>query len=500
MNSPYSTLQARLTYFCKFSGFQALIVSILTASAALLFGNAIHLAHIPYYYMQYLPVNALRSEPFQSIWYLHSQLPLENILFAAIVNIFRHSSNSPTYINDFWKQDQYWIGVLIKQFAFLWLINFSLIRTARLFVSEKKGYIAAIGFGVLPSTLMYFLFPYSALMSASIYAALAATLFTVKNSNRKLLISLTLISALGLSHNLFSYYTTFPILFVLLFELLRNRKKTTFLYRTIACCIALLPVLWMAKNVYLFNIHNLTSWSGCALGQSITPLIKSDKSIDIDLQDGWKTALATIQVGPEYSPIEKIPSPIVLNQKMKGEGIRNWNHKSVIKSCSLAKEYNSELLSRDPELTGRFIHASSKRFLSTTGKFGSEFNCGGCGFDYNAFNFEPIGKIVDFLNRTPFKAPALRAWYLFILVLAPLTIFLKIRTGEQCILNANSRRYIPAFIISNILVLVMATSLSTIENERMLWMLTPASYVFGLIFIGIVLRNHFKDNHKAGNI
>lgn len=483
MHSAYSHLQARFAHLWKLSGLQALIISILLTSFALLFGNTIHLAHIPYFYMQYLPVNALRSEPFQSIWNLHSQLPLENILFAAIVNIFRNSPNSPTYINDFWKQDAYWLGVLIKQFACLWLINFSLIRTARLYVSKKRGYIAAVVFSVLPSTMMYLLYPYSALMSASIYTALCATLFTVKSFNTRLLISILLISILGLSHNLFSYYTTFPILLVLLFELFKARKQTTFLYRTLVSFIALLPILWMVKNIYIFNVYNLTSWSGCALGQSITPLIKSEKFINADLQDGWKTALATIQIAPDYSPTEKHPSPIVLNQRMKGEGIRNWNHISVIKSCASAKDYNSRLLARNPQLLGKFITSSYGRLIQTTGRFGSEFNCGGCGFDYEAFNLRHVGNIVEFLNDFPFKAPALRSWYLFILVISPITIFLRVRSNEHRISEAQ-RRCIPAFVISNILILVMATSLSTIENERMLWMLTPANYIFLLIFIG----------------
>lgn len=484
MRSPYSPLKARLTYFWEFSGFQALIISILLASVALLFGNAIQLAHIPYFYMQYLPVNALRSEPFQSIWNLHSQLPLENILFAAIVNIFRHSPNSPTYINNFWKQDPYWLGVLIKQFACLWLINFSLIRTARLYISKKWGYLAGVTFVALPSTMMYFLYPYSALMSASIYTALCATIFTVKSFKIRLLISTLLLAILGLSHNLFSYYTTFPILLILTLELFKSRKKTTFLFRTLVVFIALLPVLWMVKNIFLFKVYNLTSWSGCALAQSVTPLVKSVKSINTDLQDGWKTAGATIQISPDYSPTEKYPSPIALNQRMKGEGIRNWNHISVIKSCESAKDYNSNLLARNPQILGRFIISSYHRFMYTTGRFGSEFNCSGCNFDYEAFNLRRVGDIVEFLGTFPIKAPALRAWYLFVLVLSPFIIFWRAHSNDHCISDAK-RRYIPAFIISNILILVMATSLSTIENERMLWMLTPANYIFLLIFIGV---------------
>lgn len=483
MRTSYPSLQRRLAYLWEFTGFQALIISTLIASGALLLGNAVHLAHIPYYYMQYLPVNALRSEPFQSIWNLHSQLPLENILFAAIVNTFRYSPNSPSYVNDFWKQDTYWIGVLIKQFAFLWLINFSLIRTARQYISNRRGYLAAIIFAAMPSTMMYFLYPYSALMSASLYTALFATLFTVSGAKKRLLISILLVSVLGLSHNLFSYYTTFPVLLMLLYELFKNRDKATLSYRALTCLIALLPVLWMLKNIYLFKIYNLTSWSGCALGQSITPLIKPKKSINSDLQDGWKIALASIQVPPDYSPTEKYPSPIVLNQKMKGEGIRNWNHKSVIKSCALAKEYNTTLLARNPELIREFMISSYDRLIHTTGRFGSEFNCAGCSFDYNAFNLRHIEKIVGFLNKSPLKAPALRTWYMFILVLSPIMIFFGVHKKGSCIANSQ-RRYIPALVISNILILVMATSLSTIENERMLWMLTPASYIFLLILIG----------------
>ena len=494
MNTKNSSIITKKVYRSwEYSWFQSLVITLFVSCAALIIGDATHLAHVPYYYMQFLPINALRQEPIQSIWYLHSQLPLENILFAAIVNIFRHSPNVPTYVNDFWKQDSYWIGVLLKQFGFLWLINYSLIRTARTYIGRQSGYISAIIFSLLPSTLMYFLFPYSALMTASLYTALAASVFTITRTKLRLILSVSFISLLGLSHNLLSFYTTFPLLMILVVELFRSPQAKSTIYRAIVCAIALLPFLWMLKNLYLFNISNLTSWSGCALGQSITPLSKTLPSVDSNQQDGWKIALKNIQESADYSPSKTYPTPIVLSQRMKGEGIRNWNHKSVIESCKIAKKYNMHLLSENPRLIGSFMQSSLNRLISTTGNFGSEFNCSGCGFDYKAFGFDSLENIVLKLNQLAFKRPLLRAWHFFLLTACPFLVYIKLRRSRSK--TSLVALYPLAFIISNLLVLVMATSLSTIENERMLWMLTPASYVFLLICIPTFLLN--RDSRAA---
>lgn len=461
----------------------SLAITLVSALTAIAVGETRQIGHVPYYYMQYLPVNALREEPINSLINLHSQLPLENIIFAGIVNIFRFNSNTPTYITDFWKQDTYWIGILIKQLLFLWLTIYSTLNVLFKLLPKKIGILIIAAFALLPSTLMYFLFPYSALMTASIYCALASNIITQSSSKKRILISALCISALGLSHNLLSYYTTFPFIIAISLEIHHKKKKLKPAFISTVLIILILPAIWAFKNYYLFGITNLTSWSGCALGQSITPIVKDMPGIDPKRQNGWKIAFNNIQREKDYNPNLKIDSPMVLKQRMKGEGVRNWNHESVIESCKISKEYNTNLLANNQEIRVKYIKATYTRLVEVTGRIGSEFNCSGCNFSYNDLGFRKIGNLVKVLNQISIKPLAVRSWNILILLISPLFLGLRLFKSQNSVFIEQAN-YFLAFALTNSIVTIMAVGLSTIENERMIWMLHPGS---NLVFIATVV-------------
>ena len=453
--------------------------TLLTCITASLIGNTEQFGHIPYYYMQFLPVRALREEPFLSIFNLHSQLPLENILFGLIVNSFRHTTSSPEYANDFWRGDSYWIGILLKQALFTWLALFSSFRVCRSYLSERAAIFLTLFIALLPSTMMFFLFPYSAMMCASIYACLAANILTEKKTLKRLLITCTCISLLGLSHNLFSYYTTFPLIIAASAELIKLRKAYRAIISVGLSCILLLPAAWAGKNFLVFGITNLTSWSGCALNQSLSPHMVGamDSSGEkITAFHGWKKATARIQIPASYDPNLEIESPLALNQRMKGEGVRNWNHKSVIESCKASKDESLRYLLHNKQARESFFNATYQRLWNTSGKLGSEFSCPGCSFGYEFLGFSAVGKVVDKLDKAGLKEWPVRAWTLLVLVISPAAAsikFFKLRQKEI----SGRHLYMLAFMTTNILICLMAVALSTIENERMVWMLIPASNI-----------------------
>ena len=460
----------------------ATLVSCLTAC---LIGNTEQFGHVPYYYMQFLPVRALREEFLLSIYNLHSQLPLENILFGLIVNLFRGSANQPEYANDFWRGDPYWIGVALKQAIFVWLILYSSFRVYRAYLNKRAAIFLTFFIALLPSTMMFFLFPYSALMCASIYAYLACNILTEAKTQKRLLITATCIMLLGLSHNLFSYYTTFPLIIVLGLELIRHRKKLNNLVALALALILLLPIFWMAKNFITFGITNLTSWSGCALNQSMSPHMTGMKDAsgkEITGFHGWKEAHAKIQIPADYDPNLEIATPLALNQRMKGEGVRNWNHKSVITSCKSSKEESLKYLLSLKTVRDGFLNATFNRLWDTSGKLGSEFACPGCGFGYNFLGFGGVGKVVNAINAAGVKQWPVRLWTAFALVVSPIIgaiRFSRVRKDS----TSSKRLYMASFMMVNIFVVLMAVSLSTIENERMLWMLMPASnIILGPVF------------------
>ena len=449
----------------------ALAATFITAIIALSVGNTAVIGHIPYYYMQFLPVNAIREDPIGSIAYLHSQLPLENTAFTIIANIFRFTTANPPYTNDFWKQDTYWLGILCKQIITLYIYHYALVKTGFHFFGKRFGITSALAIALLPSTLMYFLFPYSALTSAALYGLIISTLLCEKKPATRLGLTAASISALALSHNLFSYITTFPLVLYFLADLFKNYRIIGRKIFAATLILVAIPIGWSVKNYLIFNITSLTSWSGCALGQSITAVLPRNKQVDTSLQDGWARAFKAIQSSPTYNPQEKYQAPIVLHQRMKGEGIRNWNHISVIKACQESYDYNKELLRKDPELRQNLLVSIKERFTQSLGRLGSQFNCGGCDFSYKDLGFTVYGNLIDTAYKNPAVPTIVSAWHLILWYLSPgVACVLLLRNGQRRIATGMA-----AVLAVNILQSAMAVSLSTIENERMLWMLDNAS-------------------------
>jgi len=471
----------------------SLVIAFIGAILALhLSGNSKDFGHIPYYYMQFLPVQALREEPLRSILNLHSQLPLENILFAAVTNVFRFTSSSPQYANDFWKQDTYWIGLIIKQFAFLWLLIYSFARVIARRLPLLLSATVLVLFALMPSTLMYFAYPYSALTSASLLAFLVSELLVDENHSRRLVLSALALALLGLSHNLFSYYFTFPLLIYISCELYKSRHLISSVFVKLALLLLALPLMWMLKNYAMFGITSLTSWSGCALGQSLTPIVRHLPQINIDKQDGWRTALRAIQVSSDYDPLIQVPSPLALNMRMKGEGVRNWNHISVIKSCSEAKKYNLSLLQSNPNIRQQFIYKAKQRLLSVLGNLSSQFVCDGCGFDYSGMGLNSYGSFVNFVSLSPLKPVFVAVYNVSILFVIPVVYSCSLFFSNARTQSSNRTKYLFfALAATNVLIVIAAVTLSTIENERMVWMLMPASTLVALAFASD--NTHYPD-------
>jgi hypothetical protein len=465
----------------------ALVATLLTASLALLVGNRTVIAHIPYYYMQFLPVNALRDDPVRSIAYLHSQLPLENTAFAIIVNLFRYTTADPPYVNDFWKGDTYWIGVVIKQIITLYLYSYALARTFCHLFGKRFGAIGVIIIALLPSSLMYFLFPYSALTSAALYGIIVSIMLCENNAARRLMLAAPCIAALALSHNLFSYLATFPLALIYLADLVANHRKVTKRLMGMSLFVLALPIAWSIKNYLIFDITSLTSWSGCALGQSLTAVLQNQQTVGNGVQDGWASAFKNIQVAPTYHPNQVYDKPIVLNQRMKGEGVRNWNHISVVKSCKESYSYNAQLLRQDPELRRQLLASIQKRFAYSLGRVGSQFNCAGCDFSYKDLGFEWYGRIIEGLYENTLMPAIVSLWHLVLWYGSPAI------AGMFFLRSSRPRLAAAMFavLVVNILQSTMAVSLSTIENERMLWMLDNASMqtLCTAIFLAISSRS-----------
>ncbi|MCP9830266.1 hypothetical protein KBZ14_09030 [Synechococcus sp. HJ21-Hayes] len=68
-------------------------------------------------------------------------------------------------------------------------------------------------------------------------------------------------------------------------DLFSNYRKISKKIISAALIVLTTPIGWSIKNYLIFSITAPTSWSGCALGQSVTAALPSNKEVDTNLQD-----------------------------------------------------------------------------------------------------------------------------------------------------------------------------------------------------------------------
>jgi hypothetical protein len=247
-------------------GLSFIVSRLLYLQAGLRFDNT-----PPKYYYQFIDPQLLETRFWESIWYLHSQPPLLNVLTGLLYQVF--SPQSRIY--------QLLFSALgfVLSFLFYWL-------GLRLGLKKWVSAILTIWFMVSPATVLYEnLYFYTYLTAILlVFAALVLSKFVETDNFWWGFGFCNALAGLCLTWAIFHLlWMITAILLVAVFY--RNRRKLI-----MASLIPLLLVFgWYTKNYFLFGTFNASSWVGMNLSHvtflsPLTPL-----SVRKELEQGGLT-------------------------------------------------------------------------------------------------------------------------------------------------------------------------------------------------------------------
>ncbi len=284
----------------------------------------------------------LKSRLLESLWYLHSQPPLFNLMLGIIEKGF------PVH-------DTVVLSVLYLSLVVV--TGISLLATARrLSVPVRIALPFVTLFFISPAFLMYsrqfdYTLPLIALQSISSYFLV---LFAQKDRPRDAALFFFFVALIALFRSLYHLVWVVTIVFALLG--LRWRKRWT-LVASGAGTLGLVS-LWYAKNFMLFGIFTASSWMGMNLERVIVHWINNDPQFIHLLESKQVSPLLTIA---SFQPLEWYrdyyrkgpPTGVpILDQEIKSTGAYNFHSVDILR---VSQMYTREV--------GRLIRAAPGLYL-----------------------------------------------------------------------------------------------------------------------------------------
>lgn len=352
---------------------------------------------------QFIDPALLKTRMLESIWYLHSQPPLMNLLTGIVLKLF--PQQYPLALSLLFHA----IG-LLQVVVFYWSLK---EITGR----PRIAFYVTLFFAVSPAAILYeswysYSLPVMALLSVS-----AACLIRLLRT-RQTRWAAAFFSCLALISLTVSMFHIGWIVMVLVLLILLQRHLTRRLVLA-----ALLPLVmvgaWYAKNQYLFGQFSASSWLGMNLARIMLgkpqqlALIQADTTERIAQQGPFKTITAYEPYLPPNHRYGNIP---VLQQKLKSTGEPNYNHIGFLRVSDEFKEASLKSLKALPKnYAERVAVAQFLYFTPTTDYFFLDANRNRIdGYDrlYTLGGFEAYHN-VPFANLVLIFLYALVFWQVF---------------------------------------------------------------------------------------
>ncbi|MCB9767649.1 MAG: hypothetical protein H6751_14285 [Candidatus Omnitrophica bacterium] len=439
-----------------------------------------------YWFYQYLDVDLLENDLFASLWRLHAQPPLLNLLAGIGLKM--------TLPLGWWFWRIVYWGMGLAQTLLLFDTMKRLGVHAWLAVALVGAYMISPGVLLFENWLFY---PYP----AATLLILSTWLLVNSSENlptRGLFVFFLVCSCLPLLRSLFHLVWLLGVIAILWF--LRPKAWKRILLT--AALPLLLVTGWYAKNLILFDTFSGSSWMGMNFARA-TVFRLPDQQREEWIKEGVLSKISS--VGP-FSPVERYMSLIAmpdatgftcLDETRRGGSSPNYNHLSYIE---VSKEYERDawtVVRRKPLWWLGKIAQNLLIFFRPVQEFGlrsgNQSSIEGWESVYDRWvngQIRPsdINKAVD--GRLPAVSMWLALCYLWVLIY-PMSLalgFYWIGTGrgrERLAKNA----LVIAFIIFNIVYLMLIGNIFEYgENNRFRFMSDPLV----LILSSIALNNGFS--------
>lgn len=267
-------------------------------------------------YMQYLPFELLRYNLLESIFYMHIQPPLYNLMLGIIIKIFY-----PWGITCF-------LIIFNTIIGLLFCLSFYLILN-KLNVDIIIKYIIVISLIFSPASIifefwLYFTYLVTALLVLSTFILIK---FIDKPTFYSGFLFFTLLASIVLIRSLFHIFWILAIIiFLLIF--MKNNKRLIIICSFIPLLIVLSVFI---KNYLLFNSFSASSWLGMSFTKVTTLQVPNEKLIYLINKDKISSLslifpFSSIDKYKDYYKVTKT-NISVLDITEKSSGYSNYNNK-----------------------------------------------------------------------------------------------------------------------------------------------------------------------------
>lgn len=297
--------------------------------------------------MHFLSFGLLRGDLLWSLFYLHAQPPLMNLLLGLALKL--PAGHHALALELFY---------ILAGAAGLYCLHgaLRLLRVGRL-----ARLAVCLPLCVLPTLFLYQCWPYSTflefcLCAAALYALAA---FYVRPRFAPLLALFTLCSALGLLHACW-HLSVFAGLAALMALMAQKGARRMIVA---ACVLGLLPLLaWYGKNYAVFGFFGATSWAGSNVGQVAATMMRPQQMAELKAQGMVSPdfpLLYRMDRVLRYVPPETLPAqmvhPSLLPYKYPSQPPDNFNYAGMIAAGKRDLRDGLAIIAHDPWRYGTFI-------------------------------------------------------------------------------------------------------------------------------------------------
>jgi hypothetical protein len=299
---------------------------------------------------QLLPLDILRDDPVGSVWHLHAQPPLWNLLVGVLAR---------------WSPLSLALSVQVVMLASGCVVAWCIAGVLRSFGLRPGPSLVVTALATLNSTVLLNAFrPQYELPVAAMLAALVwlATRSPGTRSRVVLLSSSAVMTALVLTRSLY-HPVLIPVVLLLLWHVHRPH-----LDRRAVLVAAAIPVVlvggWMVKNQVLFDRATLASWDGMNLLRSVAPALSDDARAglradgSITLPDGSFLPLADYEASVgSCTPSHGHDAVVVPSRPFRTdddavaavEEITNFNHECFLPVYDTARSDALAMIRAEPD-------------------------------------------------------------------------------------------------------------------------------------------------------
>ncbi len=281
------------------------------------------------HYWQFIHQSLLETDLWRSVFYLHSQPPILNMLTGLILQLF------PNHIQDAFHLLYYLAGVLFAMSIYFLGVDLGM--------PDWMSLVVAMIFMISPSTIIYEHWLMYGYLIASVLAFSGVALHRFANTHKIHwgILFFSLLAFVALSWTLF-HIVWMLVIFIVVLYLFQDRRKVAM--------AALFPLLlvfgWYAKNLVVFGEFTGGTWGGMNLSNITTFRLPNDDYLQM-IQSGelsnfsayppFRNPRVYLRLLPD-TPITGIP---VLDITEFPEGTLNYNHRVYIDA---SKQYLRDAL------------------------------------------------------------------------------------------------------------------------------------------------------------